>query len=179
MLPENDRTQNEQERFPLFIENGVLHHENNVVLQNTGFDQPVFNEGLQNDEELPTNLTVESFILENANPTLTFENQAGQNIDNAVLHSMDESGAEDSKKPAIKSNRKKRLKKKKSQKRNVVAAKFFVTPEELTVLKNEGFKNGWSFSNYVRMNLGLPFNQKGRAGSEPIAKLDLDLFFED
>lgn len=94
-----------QERFPLFHENAVLYDEDNVDLQKTDFDQSVFNEGLQNNEGFQTNLPIEFLFLENPNPTLTFKNQGGQNIDNAVLHSANESGAEDSKKPAVKPDR--------------------------------------------------------------------------
>lgn len=58
------------------------------------------------------------------------------------------------KKPAKKKNR--------SQKRNVVPLKFFVSPEEKIGLANQAKQKGCSLSNYIRLGMGLSFNETGR-----------------
>ena len=66
-----------------------------------------------------------------------------------------------------------------SQKRCVVPAKIFLSPVEKTTLEDKAREMGCSLSNFVRVNLGLAPNEKGRKKQNVRPAIDLgDLGFD-
>lgn len=98
--------------------------------------------------------------------------------ENAVLHSFENAASHKSEKvktdrdtklpKSLKPVRREKLrpssppKKSCSTKRNAVLLKVFASPAEKALLENKAEKSGCSLSNYIRLHLGLPFNEAGR-----------------
>lgn len=138
--------------------------ENNVVPQSS-FEKSCLSEiGLEENNQ--KNESPQSIHQANENLSLIEENAAPHNDKNAFDSSLAEEKINES--PLV-SNKKNR-----SQKRSAFPKKIYFLPAEEEFLSKEAEAKGLSFSNHVRLLIGLSLNEKGRKKSKILPAFDLD-----
>lgn len=183
--PQNSENfpQSELDKTPLFSQNATLQNSNNVMPQfSNPFPQNSSNVEPQNTlkptDKNPAPENLESPATELINPSTTNNVEPHKEV-NVEPDGEKNVAPTNLEKTVIKRKSRKKPSKKKthSQKRNVVPLKFFGSLEEKAGLESEAKNAGLSFSNYVRINFGLPPNMIGRKkpGNLPSIDLDLDL----
>ena len=168
--------QSEWENAPLLSRNVIPQNTKNVVPQISNLT-PLNPLNVEPQNILEQNRKKPSS--ENLNSPTT-ENTKSPNSNNVELHQTENAAPTNLEKSAGRRNSRKKSSEKKtySQKRNVVPLKFFVSPDEKAGLEINAKKEGLSLSNYIRVNLGLPPNMRGRKKPNDLPSIDLGLDLE-